>query len=105
MTQCLSTKIFYLQIDKKGLNIAAIYRPLNNVFLNSIMEILRTKYICKNQIKKGIGGLRELIKFNKQNYSELLKCENLGSRTEIIQKNKKICWDRTSFSFDFSISS
>ena len=41
-------------IDKSGIELAAIYRPLNNKFLNYFMEILRKKYICKNQLKKGI---------------------------------------------------
>ena len=57
-------ELMAMQIDKLGLKIAAIYRPLNNTFLNPIMEKIRKKYICKNQIKKGIGGLKELIKLN-----------------------------------------
>ena len=59
-------ELMAMQIDKLGIKIAAIYRPLNNIFLNSIMEKIRKKYICKNQIKKGIGGLKELIKLNKE---------------------------------------
>mgnify|MGYP001028086741 FL=1 len=73
-------ELMAMQIDKKELNIAAIYRPLNNVFLNNIMERIRTKYICKNQIKKGIGGLRELIRFNKQNYSTALMIDQRVSQ-------------------------
>ncbi len=73
-------ELMAMQIDKKELNIAAIYRPLNNVFLNSIMERIRSKYICKNQIKKGIGGLRELIRFNKQNYSTALMIDQRVSQ-------------------------
>ena len=42
-----------MQIEKSGINFAAIYRPLNNIFLNPIMEKIRKKYICKKQIKKG----------------------------------------------------
>ena len=42
-------------LDKNNINLSAIYRPLNNIFLNRIMESIRKKYICKNQIKKGIG--------------------------------------------------
>ena len=59
-------------LDKSGINLSAIYRPLNNIFLNKIMESIRKKYICKNQIKKGIGGIRELFILNKQNYSTAL---------------------------------
>ena len=56
-------------IDASGINLAAIYRPLNNVFLNKIMENIRKKYICKNQIKKGKSGTREVLNYLKKNYS------------------------------------
>ena len=59
-------------LDKSGINLSAIYRPLNNIFLNKIMESIRVKYICKKQIKKGISGLRELVILNKQKYSTAL---------------------------------
>ena len=59
-------------IEKNGINLLAIYRPLNNLFLNPIMEIIRKKYICKYQIKKGIGGIKKLIKYKKQNFSTAL---------------------------------
>ena len=56
-------------IESSGINLAAIYRPLNNIFLNKIMENIRIKYICKNQIKKGKTGTRELLYALKKNYS------------------------------------
>ena len=59
-------------IEKSGINLSAIYRPLNNIFLNGIMESIRKKYICKNQIKKGLAGLKKLIKLKKKNYSSAL---------------------------------
>ena len=59
-------------IEKSGIKLSAIYRPLNNFFLNKIMEKIRKKYICENQIKKGIGGLKKLIKLKKKNYSTAL---------------------------------
>ena len=59
-------------IEKSGIKLSAIYRPLNNIFLNKIMEKIRKKYICENQIKKGIGGLKKLIKLKKKNYSTAL---------------------------------
>ncbi len=59
-------------IEKSGIKLSAIYRPLNNIFLNKIMERIRKKYICKNQIKKGIGGLKHLINLKKKNYSTAL---------------------------------
>ena len=62
-------ELMAMQIEKSGIDLAAIYRPLNNVFLNKIMEGIRKKYICKNQIKKGRSGTRELLKFFNNNYS------------------------------------
>ncbi len=59
-------------IEKSGIKLSAIYRPLNNIFLNGIMESIRKKYICENQIKKGVGGLKKLIKLKKKNYSTAL---------------------------------
>jgi len=49
--------------------LAAIYRPLNNKFLNYFMEKIRKKYICKNQIKKGISGTKQLLSFFKKGSS------------------------------------
>ena len=65
-------ELMAMQLEKMGIKIAAVYRPLNNVFLNKIMERIRKKYICKNQIKKGIGGLKDLLKLNKEGYSTAL---------------------------------
>ena len=62
-------ELMAMQIEKSGINLAAIYRPLNNIFLNKIMEGIRKKYICKKQIKKGRKGTRELLEFFKKNYS------------------------------------
>jgi len=62
-------ELMAMQIEKSGINLAAIYRPLNNIFLNILMEKIRKKYICKNQIKKGTSGVRELLKLYKKNYS------------------------------------
>ena len=66
-------ELMAMQIEKSGINLAAIYSPLNNIFLNGIMEKIRTKYICKNQIKKGRRGTRELLKsFNNKNSIALM---------------------------------
>tara|TARA_Y100000816_G_scaffold274687_1_gene242204 strand:+ start:2022 stop:2882 length:861 start_codon:yes stop_codon:yes gene_type:complete len=62
-------ELMAMHIEKSGLDLCAIYRPLNNIFINKIMERIRKKYICKNQIKKGIGGVKNLINFTKKNYS------------------------------------
>ena len=65
-------ELMAMHIEKAGIELSAIYRPLNNIFLNKIIEKIRKKYICKNQIKKGIGGIRELIKFQNNNFSTAL---------------------------------
>ena len=62
-------ELMAMQIEKAGIELSAIYRPLNNIFLNKIMEEIRTKYICKNQIKKGRIGTREIIKRLKEGCS------------------------------------
>ena len=56
-------------ITHNNINLATIYRPLNNFFVNPFMEYLRKKYVCKNQIKKGIYGLREAVEYIKKNHS------------------------------------
>ena len=61
-----------MYLEKTGIKLSAIYRPLNNIFLNGIMEGIRKKFICKHQIKKGIGGLKKLISLKKNNYSTAL---------------------------------
>ena len=45
-------ELMAMHIENSGIDLAAIYRPLNNKFLNPIMENIRRKYICKKQIKK-----------------------------------------------------
>jgi len=65
-------ELMAMHLEKTGIKLSAIYRPLNNIFLNIIMENIRKKYICKNQIKKGIGGLKKIIQLKKQNYSTAL---------------------------------
>ena len=55
-------ELMAMHIEKSGIDLAAIYRPLNNYFLNPIMENIREKYICRKQIKKGISGTKEILK-------------------------------------------
>ena len=62
-------ELMAMQLEKSGIDLAAIYRPLNNIFLNVIMEKIRKKHICKNQIKKGRSGTRELLEFFNKKYS------------------------------------
>ena len=49
-------ELMAMELDRNNLNIAAIYRPLNNIFLNPLMEFWRKKYICNFQIPKKIPG-------------------------------------------------
>ena len=59
-------ELMAMHLERSGINVAAIYRPLNNIFLNPIMEYIRKKHICKIQIKKGISGTKDILKnFNK----------------------------------------
>jgi Kdo2-lipid IVA lauroyltransferase/acyltransferase len=73
-----------MHIDKSGIDLATIYRPLNNKYLNKVMEKIRQNYICKKQVKKGISGTKLLLKYFKmgssialmidQRVSEGIKC-------------------------------
>ena len=65
-------ELMAMHLEKSGIKLSAIYRPLNNIFLNNIMERLRKRYICQYQIEKGLGGLRKLISLKKQNFSTAL---------------------------------
>ena len=62
-------ELMAMQIENVGIECAALYRPLNNQFLNKLMEEIRTRDICKTQIKKGRAGTREIIKNLKQGKS------------------------------------
>ena len=62
-------EIMAMQIEKYGIDLAAIYRPLNNIYLNKTMERIRKNIICKKQIKKGIAGSRKIIENYKKGSS------------------------------------
>ena len=61
-------ELMSMEITKAGLNLATIYRPLNNFFLNPFMEYVRKKNVCNNQIKKGILGIRKAIIYLKDDF-------------------------------------
>jgi len=73
-------ELMAMHLEKSGINLAAIYRPLNNKFLNFIMEKIRKKYICKNQIKKGISGTKQLLSFFKKKTSIALMIDQRVSQ-------------------------
>ena len=62
-------ELMSMELTKRNFDLATIYRPLNNFFLNPFMEYLRKKYICQNQIKKGLAGVKEAIQYIKKNSS------------------------------------
>ena len=62
-------ELMAMHIEKSGIDLAVVYRPLNNKFLNPLMEKIRRKYICKKQIKKGISGTKELLSYFKNGSS------------------------------------
>ena len=73
-------ELMAMHIEKSGINLAAIYRPLNNKFLNVIMEKIRRKYICQNQIKKGFSGTKQLLSFFKNGSSIALMIDQRVSQ-------------------------
>ena len=78
-------ELMAMEIEKSGINLCAIYRPLNNPFLNIIMESIRKNYICKNQIKKGMSGTRELLNLFKKKFSVALMIDQRVSEGDEIK--------------------
>ena len=62
-------ELMSMELTKRNIKLATIYRPLNNIFLNPLMEYLRKKYICRNQVQKGIKGLKETINYIKNGFN------------------------------------
>ena len=73
-------ELMAMHIEKSGVDLAAIYRPLNNNFLNPLMENIRKKYICRKQIKKGISGTKEILKHFKSGASVALMIDQRVSQ-------------------------
>ena len=82
-------ELMSMEITKQNIPLATIYRPLNNFFLNPFMEFLRRRYVCSNQIKKGIKGVRETIEYVKKKYCIALMIDQRVSEGE-----KVIFFDR-----------
>ena len=81
-------ELMAMHLEKSGINLAAVYRPLNNKFLNLIMEKIRKRHICKNQIKKGISGTKQLLSFFKNKTSIALMIDqrvSQGVRSNLFQ--------------------
>ena len=77
-------ELMSMEITKNNIKLATIYRPLNNFFINPLMEYLRKKYVCRNQIKKGINGVREAIEYIKNDHSIALMIDQRVSEGEQI---------------------
>ena len=75
-------ELMSMEITKQNISLATIYRPLNNFFLNPFMELLRRRYVCSNQIKKGINGVRESIEYIKKKHCIALMIDQRVSEGE-----------------------
>jgi len=75
-------ELMAMELEKNNINLAAIYRPLNNFLLNPYMVFIRKKYICKNQIKKGLAGTKEVIGYMKKKYSVALMVDQRLGESE-----------------------
>ena len=73
-------ELMAMHIDKSGINLAAIYRPLNNKFLNYFMEKIRRQFICKKQVKKGISGTKDILRHFKDGSSIALMIDQRVSQ-------------------------
>jgi KDO2-lipid IV(A) lauroyltransferase len=78
-------ELMAMEIEKNDIKVAAIYRPLNNLFLNPMMENIRKKYVCKRQIRKGISGTREILKLFKNGVSIALMIDQRVSEGKKIK--------------------
>jgi KDO2-lipid IV(A) lauroyltransferase len=77
-------ELMCMELTRAGVKVASIYRPLNNFFINPLMEHLRRKNVCKNQIKKGMKGIKESVNYIKKGYSIALMVDQRVSEGEKI---------------------
>ena len=83
-------ELMSMEITKNKINLATIYRPLNNLFLNPLMEYLRKKYVCDKQIKKGLFGVKECMAYLKKDCSIALMIDQRvseGDRKKIFSQD------------------
>ena len=73
------------KLNRYGIRFCAIYRPLNNIFLNPIMEYLRLKYVCPMMFKKGRSNIRELLNNIKSGYSVIIIADQRTSEGKKIE--------------------
>ena len=83
-------ELMSMELVKAKAKLATIYRPLNNIFLNPFMEYLRKTFVCKNQIKKGLNGVKEALEYMKKGYSIALMVDQRvseGSKVNLFNYN------------------
>ena len=88
-------ELMSMELTKQKINLATIYRPLNNFFLNPFMEYVRRKYVCKNQIKKGLKGIRDSVNYLNNNYSIALMIDQRVSEGEKLPFFNSKAWTTT----------
>jgi len=87
-------ELLAMTIEKNNFDVCALYRPLNNIFLNPLMEYLRIRYLCKDQIPKSIpgkskNGTRQLLNRikNKKNIALMIDQKvNEGIKVDLFSK-------------------
>ena len=77
-------ELMSMELSKANIKLATIYRPLNNIFLNPFMEYIRKKFICANQIKKGLNGVKEALNFMHNDYCIALMVDQRVSEGSIV---------------------
>ncbi len=83
-------ELMSMELTKSNVKLATIYRPLNNIFLNPLMEFLRKKFVCQNQIKKGLTGVKKALSYMENNYSIALMVDQRvseGSKVPFFKSN------------------
>lgn len=78
-------ELISMEITKRKIKLATLYRPLNNFFLNPLMEYLRRKYVCNHQFKKGLGGVKDAIRYLSEGFSIGLMIDQRVSEGEKIK--------------------
>ena len=83
-------ELMSMELTKARIKLATIYRPLNNIFLNPLMEYLRKTFVCRYQIKKGLSGVKEALEYMKKGFSIALMVDQRvseGSKIKFFNNN------------------
>ena len=88
-------ELMAMQLENMGIDLAAIYRPLNNFLMNKKIEKIRVNHICKKQVKKGKRGTREILKYLNQDTSIALMIDQRVSEGKKIKFFNKLALTTT----------